>query len=115
VAGDPITADRGAAKSVQRPATRKRLLEATKKGSYRTGGGEPRKPTYENMYVVYSAVSKNPTVAELAAKRNQDPVEVMMDLAIESDFNQLFMQFDETRCRRATKKHSRLCVIHARS
>jgi N-acyl-D-amino-acid deacylase len=82
-------------KAFKDPATRKRLLEATKKGAYRTGGGEPRKPTYENMYVVYSAVSKNPTVAELAAKRNQDPVEVMMDLAIESDFNQLFMQFDE--------------------
>jgi len=82
-------------KAFKDPATRKRLLEATKKGAYRTGGGEPRKPTYENMYVVYGAVSKNPTVAELAAKRNQDPVEVMMDLAIESDFNQLFMQFDE--------------------
>jgi N-acyl-D-aspartate/D-glutamate deacylase len=45
--------------------------------------------------VVRSAVSRNPTVAELAAKRNCDPVEVMMDLALESDFNQLFMQFDE--------------------
>jgi N-acyl-D-aspartate/D-glutamate deacylase len=47
------------------------------------------------MYVVRSAVSKNPTVAELAAQRNVDPVEVMLDLALESDFNQLFMQFDE--------------------
>ena len=43
---------------------------------------------------LYSAVSRNPTVAELAAKRNVDPVEVMMDLAVESNFNQLFMQFD---------------------
>ncbi len=76
------------------PAQRKRLVEVTKKGSYRTGGGEPRKPNYENMYVMYSAVSRNPTVAELAAKRNVDPVEVMMDLALESNFDQLFMQFD---------------------
>ncbi len=52
-------------------------------------------PDYGNMYVVYSAVSRNPTVAELAVKRNKDPVEVMMDLALESNFNQLFMQFDE--------------------
>ena len=78
------------------PQRRKRLVEATKNGVYRTGGGEPRKPTYHNMYVVYSAVSRNPTVAELAAQRNVDPVEVMMDLALGSDFNQLFMQFDET-------------------
>ncbi len=76
------------------PVQRKRLVEVTKNGSYRTGGGEPRKPNYDNMYVMYSAVSRNPTVAELAAQRNVDPVEVMMDLALESNFNQLFMQFD---------------------
>lgn len=76
------------------PATRKRLVEATHRGTYRTGGGEPRKPQYDNMYVVQSAVSKNPTVAQLAAQRGVDPVEVMMDLAVASDFNQLFQQFD---------------------
>jgi N-acyl-D-aspartate/D-glutamate deacylase len=76
------------------PKQRKRLVDATKNGAYRTGGGEPRKPNYDNMYVMYSAVSRNPTVAELAAQRNVDPVEVMMDLALESNFNQLFMQFD---------------------
>ena len=81
-------------KAFSDPARRKRLVDATKTGVYRTGGGEPRKPNYENMYVLYSAVSRNPTVAELAAQRNVDPVEVMMDLAVESNFNQLFMQFD---------------------
>jgi len=83
-------------KAFSNPERRKRLVEATKNGVYRTGGGEPRKPTYENMYVMRSAVSRNPSVAELAAQRNVDPVEVMMDLAVESDFNQLFMQFDVT-------------------
>ena len=82
-------------KAFSDPEQRKRLVAATKNGNYRTGGGEPRKPTYENMYVMYSAVSRNPTVAELAAKRNVDPVEVMMDLALDSNFNQLFMQFDD--------------------
>ena len=81
-------------KAFSDPEQRKRLVAATKSGKYRTGGGEPRKPQYENMYVMYSAVSRNPSVAELAAKRNVDPVEVMMDLALESNFNQLFMQFD---------------------
>jgi N-acyl-D-aspartate/D-glutamate deacylase len=73
---------------------RKRLVESTKTGVYRTGGGEPRKPDYDLMYVYKDAVRRNATVAELAAQRKVDPVEVMIDLALESDFNQLFMQFD---------------------
>jgi N-acyl-D-amino-acid deacylase len=81
-------------KAFREPAQRKRLVEATRGGAYKTGGGEPRKPTYETMYVMKSAVSGNPTVASIAAQRNVDPVELMMDLALESDFNQLFMQFD---------------------
>ncbi len=81
-------------KAFRDPARRKRLVDATKTGVYRTGGGEPRKPNYDNMYVVRSAVSGNLTVAQLAKQRNIDPVEVMMDLALESNFNQLFMQFD---------------------
>jgi N-acyl-D-aspartate/D-glutamate deacylase len=81
-------------KAFKDPAIRQRLVAATKQGGYRTGGGEPRAPDYNNMYVVYSAVSNNPTVAQVAAKRGVDPVECMMDLAVESDFNQLFMQFD---------------------
>jgi N-acyl-D-amino-acid deacylase len=83
-------------KAFSNPEQRKRLVDATKNGVYRTGGGEPRKPNYDNMYVVYSTVSRNPTVAELAAQRNVDPVEVMMDLAVETGFNQLFNQFDIT-------------------
>jgi N-acyl-D-amino-acid deacylase len=83
-------------KAFSDPQRRKRLVDATKNGVYRTGGGEPRKPTYEHMYVLYDTVRDNPTVAELAAQRNLDPVEVMIDLALESNFNQLFMQFDAT-------------------
>src|SRR5690242_7673642 len=81
-------------KALKDPERRKRLVEATRGGAYKTGGGEPRKPTFENMYVVKSPVSGNPTVAQMAAQRNVDPVELMMDLALETDFNQLFMQFD---------------------
>jgi N-acyl-D-aspartate/D-glutamate deacylase len=81
-------------KAFSDPARRKRLVEATKTGKYRTGGGEPRAPAYETMQVVRSTVSPNPTVGELAKERGVDPVELMMDLALESDFNQLFMQYD---------------------
>ena len=34
----------------------------------------------------------NPTVAELAAERGVDPVELMIDLALEPDFDQFFVQ-----------------------
>ena len=78
------------------PERKKRLIEATKTGTYRTGGGEPRKPNFDNMYVVQSAVSNNPTVAQLASQRGVEPVELMINLALESNFDQLFQQFDIT-------------------
>jgi N-acyl-D-amino-acid deacylase len=108
-------------KAFKDPERRKRLVEATKNGAYKTGGGEPRKPTYENMYVIRSAVSGNPRVAELAAQRNVDPVELMMDLALESDFNQLFMQFDANTVPKseeealATLKHPRTVMTFSDS
>ena len=108
-------------KAFRDPAQRKRLVEATKNGAYKTGGGEPRKPTYEDMYVVRSAVSGNPRVSELAAQRHVDPVELMMDLALESDFNQLFMQFDANTVPKseeealATLKHPRTVMTFSDS
>ena len=108
-------------KAFKDPEQRRRLIEATRSGAYRSGGGEPRKPSYDNMYVVKSAVSGNPTVAQMAAQRNVDPVEVMMDLALESDFNQLFMQFDANTVPKseeealATLKHPRTVMTFSDS
>jgi N-acyl-D-amino-acid deacylase len=108
-------------KAFKDPERRKRLVEATRDGAYKTGGGEPRKPTYENMYVMRNAVSGNPTVASLAAQRKMDPVELMMDLALESDFNQLFMQFDANTVPKseaealATLKHPRTVMTFSDS
>jgi N-acyl-D-aspartate/D-glutamate deacylase len=108
-------------KALSDPETRKRLIEATKRGGYRTGGGEPRAPQYSNMYVLQDPVGNNPTVAQLAAKRGVDPVEVMMDLALESNFNQLFMQFDEATVPKsdqealATLKHPRTVMTFSDS
>jgi N-acyl-D-aspartate/D-glutamate deacylase len=44
------------------------------------------------MRVVLDAVAPNPTVAELAAQRGVDPVELMIDLALETDMSQFFVQ-----------------------
>ena len=76
------------------PELRKRLVDSAKNGVYKTASGQPRKPDFQNMHVVKSAVLPNPSVAELAAMRNIDPVELMIELALASNFNQLFMQFN---------------------
>ena len=59
------------------------------------GGGaattDPKKPDYDNLFALKGVDWDDPTVGELARRRNQDPVEVMLDLIIE-DADQLFVQ-----------------------
>jgi N-acyl-D-aspartate/D-glutamate deacylase len=77
------------------PEVRARLVEAAHHGEYPRGavGGEARKPNYETLRVVRSALpGRNPTVASVAAERGVDPVEAMIDLALERDLDQFFLQ-----------------------
>jgi len=59
------------------------------------GGGaattDPRKPDYHNLYAMKDVEWNDPTVAELAAARQQHPVDVMIDLALAND-DQVFVQ-----------------------
>jgi N-acyl-D-aspartate/D-glutamate deacylase len=59
------------------------------------GGGaattDPRKPDYANLFVMQGVDWNDPTVAELAARRERHPVEVMIDLVLEND-DQVFVQ-----------------------
>lgn len=81
------------------PAVRRQLVaeEASMKprDNVLQGGGaattDPRKPDYTNLYAMRDVRWDDPTVDELAKQRNQHPVEVMMDLAIENE-NQIFIQ-----------------------
>jgi N-acyl-D-amino-acid deacylase len=75
------------------PTTRARLVEIANNGNYgRAIGAEARKPDYTWLRVMRHPVGGNPTVAELAAQRGIDPVEVMIELALETNFDQLFQQ-----------------------
>jgi N-acyl-D-aspartate/D-glutamate deacylase len=60
------------------------------------GGGaattDPRKPDYSNLYAVVGVDWDDPSVAELSEQRGRNPVEVMIDLALENDMNQLSLQ-----------------------
>jgi N-acyl-D-amino-acid deacylase len=75
------------------PEVRARLVHAAHHGSYgRAIGTEATRPRFESMQVLLSAYMPNPTVAEEAARRGVDPVEAMIDIALERDFDAFFLQ-----------------------
>src|SRR5262245_2662362 len=81
------------------PATRRALVAAEAEMKPRDnvfqGGGaattDPRKPDYDNLYVMKGVDWDDPTVARLSAERGAHPVEVMIDLVLAND-NQVFVQ-----------------------
>jgi hypothetical protein len=81
------------------PVTRRQLVaeEARMKprGDVFQGGGaattDPRKPDYDNLYVMQGVDWNDPSVAQLAAQRGGHPVETMIDLVLEND-DQVFVQ-----------------------
>jgi N-acyl-D-aspartate/D-glutamate deacylase len=75
------------------PEVRKRLVWAANNARYAERlGGEARPPDFDLMRVLDAPVPPNPTVNELAAARGVEPVELMIDLALETDFAQFFWQ-----------------------
>ena len=90
VRAQPLDAQRAA---LLDPEVRARLVHEAHHGDYgRAIGAEARKPEFDVMTVMRSSYLPNPTVAEVAAERGQDPVECIIDLALESDFDQFFVQ-----------------------
>jgi N-acyl-D-aspartate/D-glutamate deacylase len=93
------------------PAHRARLVAAARDGDYgRAIGAEARKPDYTIMSVLRDPVGPNPTIAELAAAERRDPVDVIIDLALASDFGQMFVQplsSPDPELLRSTMKHPR--------
>jgi N-acyl-D-aspartate/D-glutamate deacylase len=86
----PLDAQR---KALEDPQTRARLVAAAHHGQYGDAiGAEARKPDFDWVRVIQRPTPPNPTVSELAAERGVDPVELMIDLALETNFDQLFGQ-----------------------
>jgi N-acyl-D-aspartate/D-glutamate deacylase len=78
---------------LQDPLVRERLIHAAHHGNYgHASGAEPRRPDYDLMRLMDQPIPPNPSVAEEAKRRGVDPVELMIDLAIESNFEQFFLQ-----------------------
>lgn len=81
------------------PEVRRTLVaaEAAMKPRDKTfqGGGaattDPRKPDYANLFAMKGVDWDDPTVEQLAQRRGQHPVEVMIDLSLADD-NQVYVQ-----------------------
>jgi N-acyl-D-aspartate/D-glutamate deacylase len=77
------------------PATRERLIRSATEGNYsawRGIGAQPRKPDFEGIRVYERGLPPNPTIGDLARARGVHPSEAMIDLALESDFEVMFIQ-----------------------
>jgi N-acyl-D-aspartate/D-glutamate deacylase len=72
---------------------RRRLVEAARERDERKPiGAEARVTSYEWIFVMDTAEGPHRSVAEVARERGVDPVEAMIDLALEKDLDRFFLQ-----------------------
>ncbi len=75
------------------PSTREKLVNEAENGDYgRAIGAEARKPEWQWVFPLTAGLPPYRSIAELAAERNQPPMEVFLDEAIASDLNLFFIQ-----------------------
>lgn len=76
------------------PAIRAKLVESARTAVFpkATAADGYYKPDFSTWVVLQSPVPPNPTVAELASTRGCNPIELLLDLAIETGLKQLYMQ-----------------------
>ena len=78
---------------LRNPEVRRRLVHSAHHGDYgRSFGPEASRPHFDSMRVLRDPVLPNPTVAEEARARRVDPVEAMIDIALEQNLNVFFLQ-----------------------
>ena len=81
-------------RSLQDPDVRARLVYAAQHGDYgNLLGPEASRPNFDRLQVMQSPYLPNPTVAQLASERGVHPTELMIDMALERDFDQYFLQY----------------------
>ena len=76
------------------PEQRARLVHAGHHGDYgNLHGPDASRPNWDRLQVMQSTYRPNPTVGDIARQRGTDPVETIIDLALEADFDVFFQQF----------------------
>jgi N-acyl-D-amino-acid deacylase len=75
------------------PELRRRLVEAARERDERRAiGAEPRPAAYEWILVMDTPEGPHRSVADVARERGVDPVEALIDLALEKDLERFFLQ-----------------------
>jgi N-acyl-D-amino-acid deacylase len=75
------------------PELRSRLVAAAREREERRAiGAEPRAASYEWIFVMDTPTGPHRSVADVARERHCDPVEAMIDLSLERDFDRFFLQ-----------------------
>ena len=75
------------------PDTRRRLIEAARERDDRPPiGAEPRRAAYDWTFIMDTPDGPHRSVADVARERGVDPVEAMIDLALERDLARFFLQ-----------------------
>ena len=75
------------------PGLRPRLIEAARELDEQPAiGAEPRPADYEWIFVMDTVEGPHRPVADVARERRSDPVEAMIDLALEKDLELFFLQ-----------------------
>jgi len=82
-------------KALRNPETRHAMVQATHDGSARNPeavGAEPRGVNFKYLYVMDKATPPWRSVHEIAEASGKDPVEVFIDLSLEKNLKQFFLQ-----------------------
>jgi N-acyl-D-aspartate/D-glutamate deacylase len=75
------------------PGVRRSLVAAANAGEYgRAVGAESRRPDYDWIFLMEDPTGPHRAVSELARQRGLDPVEAMIQLAVERDLRCFFVQ-----------------------
>jgi N-acyl-D-aspartate/D-glutamate deacylase len=88
----PLTEQEAA---LRNPEMRRKLVEAAHQQEDDGGQGigpEARSANYDYLFVMDSGMPPHRSVTEVAAERQQDPVEVVIDLALAKHMKQFFLQ-----------------------
>jgi N-acyl-D-amino-acid deacylase len=81
--------------ALRNPELRAKLIEAAHeriRGREETVGAEPRRPEFDWIFVLDKTLPPYRSVGEIAREQNKDPVETMIDLALEKHLHLFFQQ-----------------------
>ena len=80
------------AQALRDPQVRASLVASVGGGDFSLGKEVATKPLFERIVVMERDRSESPTLASVAAGRGVHPVEAMIDLGLESEFDTFFLQ-----------------------